>query len=296
MVEQLICEYGKKKLRRRKLKNRILETYESISLLIAHFTALAVLIPTTLPLILQFRLEQRPGILPPLTWLLPGHSVSLGFTRRLPRVLPPGQQLFLWGPSARCASQHCDFLSLYYNALFMHLYPTCPEWEFCQAGEHVLFMAKSAGLGHCCHTVNLLNKSTNNWIHIPLPWVTFKGGNQRTNNTHWLHWFLKLLHPRLKDGPCLPHLFRTMYISPCSHDFIHVFAKGKCSSWVGHLVMGLPAEQGRWHQALHALYPVGGQLLCLLVTSSLTHNLIFSKCKVPTATLKDILSDIQFNN
>lgn len=143
----------------------------------------------------------------------------------------------------------------------------------------------------------MLNKSTNNWIHIPLPWVIFNWGNQRTNNTHWLHWFfLKLLHPQLKDGPCLPHLLRTMYISPCSHGFIHVFAKGKCSSWVGHLVMGLPAEQGRWHHALHPLYTVGGELLCLLVTSSLTHNLIFSKCKVPTATLKDILSDIQFNN
>lgn len=33
-----------------------------------------------------------------------------------------------------------------------------------------------------------------------------------------------------------------------------------------------------------------------LVTSSLSHNLMFSKCKLPTATLKDILSDIQFNN
>lgn len=66
------------------------------------------------------------------------------------------------------------------------------------------------------------------------------------------------------------------------------------------------AEQGTWSwgprrkeqmaPTLHPLCLAGGRLLCLRVTFSLPHNPVFSKYKVPTATLKNILSDIQFNN
>lgn len=146
------------------------------------------------------KLEQCPG--PPLLTrkLLPGSALSLNSTWRHPGALPPGQLLLLWGPSAPCASHHHNAHSLYYN----DLYPTLPDWELSQTGEHVLFMAESAGLGHSHHTVNLLNKWTSNWIHVPLTTVASNRGNQRTNNTHWLHWFfLKLLHYRLKTGPRL---------------------------------------------------------------------------------------------
>lgn len=187
--------------------------------------------------------------------------------------------------------------TLFYNGPFMCLFPALPDWELRQTREHVLLMAESASLGHSGHTVNLLTKRTNNWIRAPLLSVATNQGKQRTDATQWLHWlFLKLPHPRLQVGPPSLQLFRAVFTSPCSHAFICAFAKGKCSSWAGHLVMGDPAEQSRWHQALHPLCPMGEGLLCLLVTSSLTHNLIYSQSKVPTATLKDILSDIQFNN
>ena len=211
------------------------------------------------------KLEQGPG--PPLLTrrLLPGCAWSLSSTWRHPGGLPPGQLLLLWGPSAPRASHHHNAHSLYYNDLFMCLYPTLPDWELRQTGEHVLFMAESAGLRHSHHTVNLLNKWTSNWIRVPLTTVASNRGNQRSNNTHWLHWFLlKLLHYRLKTGPRLLQLFRTVFTLPCSHGFICAFSKAKCSSWAGHLVTGLSAEQSRWHQASHPLCPVGEGLLCLI--------------------------------
>ena len=210
------------------------------------------------------KLEQCSGP-PHLTWLLPGRALSLSSPWRHPRGSPPVRLLLFWGPSFPCASHHHNAHSLYYNGLLMHLYPTIPDWELCQTGDHVLFMAESAGLGQSPHTVNLLNKWTNNWIHALLTSVASNRENKKTNNTHWLHWFfLKWLHHRCKVGPRLLQLFRTMFTLPCSHAFICAFSEGKFSSWAGHLVTGPPAEQSRWHPALHPLFPVGEGPLCLI--------------------------------
>lgn len=150
---------------------------------------------------------------PPLiTQLLPGQALSLSSPWRHPRGFPPGQLLLFWGPSVPCASHHHNAHSLYHHGLLMHLYPTFPDWELCQTGKHVLFMAEPEGLGQSPHTVNLLNKWTNNWIHVPLTSVASNRENQKTNNTHWLHWFfLKWLPHRCKAGPRLLQLFGTVY-------------------------------------------------------------------------------------
>lgn len=177
----------------RDVENGSLETYESSSYIFT-FSNPLLWSPMTLfpwypwPCCLSWgsKLEQYSGP-PHLTWLLPGHALSLSSPWRHPRGFPPGQLLLFWGPSFPCASHHHNANSLYYNGLLMHLYPTIPDWELCQTGDHVLFMAEPAGLGQSPHTVNLLNKWTNNWIHALLTSVASNRENKKTNNTHWLH-------------------------------------------------------------------------------------------------------------
>lgn len=119
------------------------------------------------------KLDRCPG--PPLlTWL---SWPCFEPQPRHPQILPPGQRLPFWGSSAPHASHHHKVHSLWYHGLSMHLYPTLPDWELCQTGEHVLFMAESAGLGQSPHAVNLLNEWTNNWIHALLPSVASNQGN-----------------------------------------------------------------------------------------------------------------------
>lgn len=160
-------------------------------------------------------------------------------------------------------------------------------------------MAESVSLWHSHHIIHLLNKWTNHCIHVPLPSLAFNRRAQRTNNTHWLHWFfVKLLHPRLKVGPHLLQFFTTMFISPCSHGFICAFAKGKCSSWAGHLVMGLPAEQNRWHQALHPLCPVEQGFLTYWWPPALLTIWYFpnAKCLLQLWKILSLTSNLTINN
>lgn len=294
-----------KKSWRRSLKTRSLVTYESVSLFFALPNSCCGTVPMVWPSpstpspVLLLQLDQCPGTPPPFTWLLPGHPVSLSCTWRHSQVLFTGQLLLLWGPSAPCSSHHHDVHSLYCNGLLMGLYPTLPAWELCQDGEHVLFMAESVSLWHSHHTIHLLNKWTNHCIHVPLPSLAFNRRAQRTNNTHWLHWFfLKLLHPRLKVGPHLLQFFTTVFISPCSHGFICAFAKGKCSSWAGHLVMGLPAEQSRWHQALHPLCPVEQGFLTYWWPPALLTIWYFpnAKCLLQLWKILSLTSNLTINN
>lgn len=225
------------------MKNRSLEIYESVSLVFALPNSFCgthcprgSATPSTPSPVLLLQLDQCLGTLPPFTWLLPDHPVSLSCTWSHSQVLPASQLLLLWGPSAPCFSHHHDVHSLYCNGLLMGLYPTLPAWELCQIGEHVLFMAESVSLWHSHHTIHLLNKWTNHCIHVPLPSLAFNRRTQRTNNTHWLHWFfLKLLHPRLKVGPHLLQFFTTMFISPCPQVLLVLLLKENAA-----------AEQGTW--------------------------------------------------
>lgn len=215
-------------------------------------------------------------------------------------VASQGLPTWLCGLSSRpwvpCASHRHGVSCLYYDALLLRLPSTIPDWELLQAGEHVLLMAESAGLvlGH--HTVNLLNEWTNNWIHAPLPSVF---SNQESkgpkicidyNDSFWIS---------LTPGSRLGH-FSYNSVESCLHHLLTWFYLCFCSRKMQQLSQapgdGSPCGTEQMAPSLESIRPVGEGLLCFVVTSCLIHNLIFSKCKGPTATLKDILSDIQFNN